>query len=183
MSPEGATNALKEQIVSSTIADDDLETHRQGGGIREKVMASVGEMELIGLIALAAAELRRRKPFQDHPANQNFSEKVNEGLVSGRFRRVLDQRKREAQQDPKDQKKTKGNVWGSTVGNDDKSSQTQPDDGESAGPLDVDVIMGRFSPRFLQATVTAAAENAPIEEEAQGAGSTHGGMSRTGSFS
>ncbi|CAE8605474.1 unnamed protein product, partial [Polarella glacialis] len=98
MSPEGATNALKEQIVSSTIADDDLETHRQGGGIREKVMASVGEMELIGLIALAAAELRRRKPFQDHPANQNFSEKVNEGLVSGRFRRVLDQRKREAQQ-------------------------------------------------------------------------------------
>lgn len=116
--------------------------------ITKSYTVEVNEEELVNLIALSACELSRVPPFQDHPANAVFQ--VNQGKCSARFWRIIHR-----QVEYKDNPSSPGRkCWGQLC-------RKQVMKTTKAKKMDVDSVMKRFSPRFLQ---EAAAET-EVEEE------------------
>eukprot|EP00439_Symbiodinium_sp_Y106_P036125 s3570_g4.t1 len=98
----------------------------------------VDEEEMVDLIALAAFELRGKQPFQDHPANATMQ--VVQGKLSARFFRIIQRQSIDANQDqPSSPNRMR---WGQTAR---KQVAINP-----KAKKDVDSLMKRFSPRFLQ---------------------------------
>jgi len=116
--------------------------------ITKSYAVEVSEEELVNLIALAACELYGVPPFQDHPASTVFQ--VNQGKCSARFWRIIHH-----QVEYKDNPSSPGRrCWGQLC-------RKHVIKTTKAKKLDVDSVMKRFSPRFLQ---EAAAET-EVEEE------------------
>lgn len=114
----------------------------------------ISDEDMLQLIGLAAFELRHEHPFQDHPANQNLPIQA-EGSIAGRLRRVLLQKNEQAhhKDTSSSQPEAKGRTfsWGCA-----SNASPQPLEVENTRE-DIDAVIERFSPRFLQAAINKQA--------------------------
>lgn len=142
---------------------------KQGPAIDAQEKALLSEGEVLGLISIAAFELRNDTRFQDHPANAGLDEEDFKaaGQISGRFRRVIQQRDIEAASADTAASSTarRGSVWSSSSSM--RKSQAALQDEVSDQPLDVEALMERFSPRFLQEVASAQAAAKEGAEDAE----------------
>lgn len=120
----------------------------------------ISEAEVLELIGIAAFELRHETRFKDHPANVGLDAEEAGGQISGRFRRIIQLISGKVDAGPASRRETVP-VWGSSSSSTAKSKVVSADE-VPGRPLDVDALMEKFSPRFLQEV--AAAEVAAKED-------------------
>lgn len=171
MRKEEIKDLLKdEDSLSATPAEEPVRAERIGKQL-------LSEAEVIGLINLAAFELRARPPFQDHPANQFLEASDHVGQISQRFRKVIQLRAEIETQDPSTPHSSLSRT--APKSNMPAWATSKPEPVEVAPELEIkqepalefDAVMQRFSPRFLQETLTAKREAREARDAGQVAAS------------
>jgi len=174
------------------------------------VSARITEQEALELIALSAQELRDTPPFQDHPSNKD-APAVQEGLTSGKMRRML-MRNEEGTSGGQQQNKSASGWLGRVRGKapsidsaevgEEEGGKVRPEGRGGQAEVDVDELFRRFTPRLrhlwqeptvpqvpavtIQANLPPrqqpAVERAPAAGEVSWSASHRGSIPRPASF-